>query len=1189
LACIAPVPTIPQPPPRASTSTQPPSKPKSRFALQREKEAQEKAEAGLPDRFELNLEGDGAALPKATPRPSLVKDILERPSTRTAPPKPPTAPTPLSYTGRGFPPMGKGVFPRKFDPQPALPGPAFVEPTVTGPSPSPFDADEYIEGGSVDGLLSLVSKENENLLKGMSEVQILDEQRQVREEMGLSEGVIRMLEERAKKRSQETAQPSNKPTPRSRPIPPSAPPPELIQPRLNLEDDEEEGTPEYIRRHFFPNEPANPALDWMKPPLPTSSGTPSEASELAIIAFDLQGNLITDSLLSSATPPAGSDHHVSSSSTFTIPSLLALTASSVPSQRSTAFNTLNRILSHSNDHSQRIGEKEWIALRHQCASKAGWALRDPNRGVVISSISLLSHLFSSELSSPPSPTPAKLENAEEPKTLLSSFESTNPFPPLSIQLSLATLPHSALLQILDLLVSHLEVSRLSSSPASIDLLFSTPKLLESLIDRFVAVSWPSSDSSPSPLALKYLSDLARSGRSRAKELWERKLVECGMRYLAIPPWELSDQKEVGYEMLGGVFELWEVLGRYGIGCEMRTKSAPLLEGVFERISEVCREGVDGEVGWIEGLFELMRVWIVASIDPHVVEHDIVWSQVEGWREVAFEVYEWARGREEKGLMSCSLEVLASWLEGSKVNQSWRGEKEREWTKEKFGEEFEGDGGAIKSVRQAMERLAKGEGSREDARFVASTLRLSQAYEEASNPPTPSLFTLDSTLVQRTVDRLLPLASTNLDHIQLLLLLLPTLSLSDRFTRIISLLPLLHASEAVAARDLLDQFLSFVSSPTSHSHPSLSSLHPSLELPSLVDSQLLRPFYLHAIVTSSGGKVIGPSHPTSKDLKLTSSLSPFTPSSPLHSSNWTLSVLDELLRSGSSEVFKKLPKEWDASELRLVKTSLVLSRITTSITGVGASEMVFDLIKVFMLEKQDNQPISHSSSETDLFRHPSITHSLSQLLKPYTLSQLSQTPPLTAGTLEVVSSQVSTAPFYQLYTDFLSLYDSSSFGHHTPFSQLLLVPTSQRYPVDYRRLLWTDYSHLLKNLEIDLENAVCEGGRGVEEYWEPQEKEEVMMRAYYEGLRGLLKREKLGLLGTIAVEQLRKAVFGDEGDERIREKLVRSLIKDEQVGKVVLKRNKGEELGEVEKERRVELLMRYAGEGTKREDVEKFFD
>jgi hypothetical protein len=55
--------------------------------------------------------------------------------------------------------------------------------------------------------------------------------------------------------------------------------------RDEREEVEEEGTPEYIRRHFFPNEPPNPALDWMKPPLET--GTGAETVVVAAAGRDL--------------------------------------------------------------------------------------------------------------------------------------------------------------------------------------------------------------------------------------------------------------------------------------------------------------------------------------------------------------------------------------------------------------------------------------------------------------------------------------------------------------------------------------------------------------------------------------------------------------------------------------------------------------------------------------------------------------------------------------------------------------------------------------------------------------------------------------------------------------------------------------------------------------------------------------
>ncbi|GAA5914824.1 uncharacterized protein JCM6883_005626 [Sporobolomyces salmoneus] len=1217
-----PVPEIPFDEPQSSDSTlplPPPSKPKSRFALQREKEAAEKVtqEFGTgkgTERFELDLDGndepDGGALPKATPRPSLVKDVLEKPSTRNAPPRPPTAPT-LQAGKRptGFPPIGKGVFPRKFP---------FTQPS-SAPPPRPlqqtssasFDADKIVDGGSVEGLLQTVSNENENVLQGMSEAQILEEQRQIREEMGLSEGMIKMLQERAQKKqkggSGSSASSTSTPTPRTRPPPANRPRVPTV-----TDEEEEEGTPEYIRKHFFPNEPVNPALDWMKPPPARASSSSTEQSSLpSSFTFNLQGAHVAQTS-ESAPPESGSDHHVSSSSNFTIPSLLSLTASSVPSQRSTAFTTLYRIISHPSNHALLIGEKDWTTLRNQLTEKAAWALRDPNRGVVIASIDLLDYLFATEQA--PCRSEPLLQNAEIPKTLLSSFESSDPFPPITLQLSLSggTLPRSSTLQLLTILDNFARLAqRDSSSSSSLDSLFATPRLLESIVERFIATPWPSMDGStslrPSPLALSFLTNLVRSSRSRAKEIYTRKLVEPTLRYLAIPPWELeggvSSTRELGYEMLERVFELWHSLGRYGIGCELRTLAAGLLEGVvFERVHEVCQleveERATGGNKWLEKLLELMSVWTVAAIDPHVTEHDIVWSQVEGWNSIALEVYESASSTEEgkKGLVAKSVELLGCWLEGSKVNKGWRGEKERECIKEELGSDFENGGKGRILVEGSMKRMISGEDDEDDAPLVSAALRLSETYKEDSNPPTPRLLPLDPSLVQSVVHSILSRPTRpSRDSIDLVVSLLPLLDdLSSRITSTILVLPLLDASQAVSARDLISFLLSTLSPISS---TLTSTLDKDLEVDSLADLPLLKPFYTHAIVTNSGGKVIGPSHPTPRDLKLTHSLElPSTLSNEgVLPRDWPLSVLDELLRSETSPVFRGggLPKDWDASELQLVKSSLVLMRVVdgtyrSKLGGrgrVGKAELIYDLMKVFMLEKDANgeggATTAVSGGERDLFLTPSVEYSISQLLSPLRISSLptqvlpaleslqTDSPP----PLEEVSSRFSTAPFYQLYTDFLGLYDSISLSNPN-FALLLLPPLSQRYSIDYRRLLWTDYQHLLRTIKFTAEEIVTDSDSAAEEensslarWLYPKEENETILKAYLDGLvKGVIKKEGQPFLTFVAVHHLSEAIFSElEDDEEegkgLKSRLIKGLLGDKEVMRVVVRYQQTSEPGQ----------------------------
>ncbi|GAA5980086.1 hypothetical protein JCM5350_001758 [Sporobolomyces pararoseus] len=1156
---------LPTPPPLPS------SKPKSRFALQREKQA---ASQGT-ERFELNLEEDdnndstggggrGGALPKAsTPKFStVVKDVLEKPIlNHRGAPKPPIAPTLKTH---GFPPIRKGVFQQQRK-QPISTTTAIPSSMTT--TPNSYEADEYQQGGgSVEGLLRSVSKENENVLKSMTESQILEEQRQIREEMGLSEGMIRMLQQRAQQKNEHV----EKIIPRSRPPPPpSAPTPQRGIPTPSVHDeDDEEGTPEYIRKHFFPNEPVNPALDWMKPPPPAapSSSSSTNSPSPSTFTFDLHGNLVSKSA-SVEQEGGGGDHHVSSSTNFTIPSLLSLTSSSVPSQRSTAYLVLLRIISHPSDHSLSIGSKDWNQLRLQLLEKASWSLRDPTRGVIISSIDLLHYLFSSELDSPSSTRSRFLPNQEIPKSFLQKFIQTDPFLAISLQFSIksSTLPRSSLNQLLEIVSIYVQLAQKEEEQGEqvfLDLLFSTtttsPSLLESISERFIAVPWPPATTStstssseldliPSPLALELFKNLTISSRKNAQKLssdhsfLKKLVVESTMRYLAIPPWELSstskqDQK-LGYEMFEKVFEFWQSLGRYGLGCELRSLSNTLFEGtqggeeggIFEKVLEICQaeEGAEDSLVWIEKLLGLLNVWLVNAIDPHVCQHGILWSQVENWNELGLKIYDYSSSTNRIGLVEKSLELLGNWLGGSKVNKSWRGEKEREWIRDRFEKEFNTEGKGRELVETAMRELTATAGERDDnkTRMVTSAIRLSQVYKEDSNPPTPELFSIDSELSKSLIDSTLSSSSPNSDpsteSIELVLTLLPLISddVSYRIKSTVLVLPYLSTCQAVQAKDSISYLLSTLSSQPLSSFNLNLDLDPSLELPSLIDLPLLNPFYLHSIVVSSKGKVISPLFPTPRDLKLTHSLLQVQVQLQEGSENnkfllgrdWPLTaVLDELLRSNTSPVLNGngsgslLPKGWDASESQLVKSCLVLMRIVSKIyyyfdshaengikRKVENSRLVYDLIKVYMLEKDTSTTSSteggggqvQQEGERDLFRLPSIEYSISKLLSPLQIHSLpTQTLPPPAPyssssstssssenekkptCLESIHSLQSSSTFFQFYQDFLHLYDSISLGDKN-FSLLLLPTLSMEFELDYRKLVWCDdqYQHLLKTL------------------------------------------------------------------------------------------------------------------------------
>ncbi|BGP26128.1 hypothetical protein Rt10032_c10g4166 [Rhodotorula toruloides] len=1182
-----------------------PQKPKSRFALQREKEAAEAAQRATPpgaERFEMSLDeldAEVARLDEEQPRRDIMKDVLERPTSRSKPPSAPgpSRPSPLasgSARPTGFPAPRRGVFPRK--PQPfALTSPS-AAPTSSSSSPRIFrtsslvtptlppasDAAALSSGpaDSLDSLLTSISRENEDVVSRMSESEILEEQRQIREELGLSEDVLRMLQ----KRGQRTrAEPAEKRWEGRE----SRPPPVEVQEEVQREEAvDEEGSPEYIRRHFFPNEPPNPALDWTRPAPPASASSSSTPASLHARTFDLSGapiasSLTTDSSAGAAT--SSTDHHVSSSTTFTIPSLIALTSSSVPSQRSTALTILERILVQGGAEERE--EKDWELVRVECAKRAGWAMRDANVGVVVASLALERTLLETEVKGGNKrggkARERRLEGAEEPATVLSAFLDSVPLPPLAKHLDLAALPVSVLSDILSILSLVVDLARTSSSPSNaseiLDSLISTPKLLESISSAFIAVSWPPSTTSlpPSPAALNLLASLARSSRMRAKHLTTRSLVDPTMRFVALPPWDLgaeAHRKKAGDVLLCATLELWLTLARYGLATDLRAKASPLLETLHERISDPSFDPSGADSRWTTHYLELVSMWTTAAIDPHVTGHDVTWSQVEGLREVVVLACERAMEREgegAKGVVAAAWEALGSWVEGSKVNKLRRGEEERRWVREKFGAAFAKGGEAEELVINALRAVEEGgAGCETDARLSAAALRLSAALEDETARAAEAEPLLDisqdvATRIVRGVIRQSP--SSSVVKAAVAVSLLPQLVQPDRLDLTLALLPLLRVEDAVTARDLVDWVLDTLAKPDASLSP-LASLDSPLKMPVLARSSILRPFVTHAIVTATGGRVVGPLYPTPQDLKLTGCLAPFAPTEPVLAPDWPLCALDELLRSATSPVFQRLPEGWDASELELVQTSLALMRVVYASPSVQQKPdpptLLFDLIKVFMLEKDNGATTGTSGATAEVFRDEAVQRLMTSLLEPLAIgrSRLKQfLKPDTRqpnATIEGVSARLSTAPFYRLFTDLVGLYDSISLLERL-FGLVLLPPLAMSYPVDYRRLIWTDYAHVLRNLRFSINEAISDvdtsrAETALASYLEPRETNEALLMAYVEALAsGTVSIDSTPFLHLVALHHAASAVFANNGESASATagKVVKALV-TRRAGKVL---------------------------------------
>lgn len=1054
--------------------------------------------------------------------PRLVGEVIERDSD-LAPPLPPTAPglsapSPLAERRTGFPSSAQ------------LPS-STSRFAATSAAPVDLSAPQ----DALPTLLSSVSAANDGVLASMTEREILEEQRQIRESMGLSAGVLRMMEERGRKKAEQQA-------PVARAVrPPTTEPVKVVKPVVV--EDEEEGSPEYIRRHFFPNEPQNPNLDWMRD---TSSSAEASSSSSSARTFDLQGALLSTT---SSQPHPTSSHHVSSSTSFTTASLLSLTSSSVPSQRSTSFLVLTRILTNSS-HEETLGKRDWTALRHAATLHAAHALRDPTLLVTSTALALLDLLLSTE---PPPPPPSTTPGAEVPPTLLETLLSADPYPALATLLS-SPLSPSSTSSMLSIITSILSLA-LSPSLALEELLASS--VLPLLTKSTLFLPYPSTSPPPSLQTLSLLTSLARSSRPHAQVLLDKNLVEPAMRFLSILPWELElEQRGLGYALVEGTLEYWAVLGRYGLGTGLRTKAASLLEGVVARCEAVLkREEERGEErGVLERWVELLGVWTVAAVDPHVTGHDILWTQVEEWRDLALEAAEWSLGREEEGgVLRRAWELLGEWVEGSKVNKPWKGETERMWIGEKMGSDWLEGGRAEMRVRKALEKLVEGSGDAElEAGIALAALRLSDAYEEDSNPPTPALFAIDSALLDATFAALLPRSDLSWSAIRLLVALLPRItSLPSRLSATLDVLQLLGPGDEVSARDLANWVFTTVATPSSHSLPSISALSPTLELPSLVNVVILRPFLTYAIVTASGGRVVGPLHPSPRDIRLTAFQRSFASTTTLLAPDWPLLALNELLRSGTSPVFQQLPPGWDATELDIVRSSLALMRVVAETPVVRAKVvaplLVYGLIKVFMLEK-DNTTSGKEGAESDLFREEGVANSLAELLAPLAIGrqveQIRTNDTRVAGeTIEGVSALVSSAPFYRLYTDLVGLYDSISMAHPS-FAQVLLPPLAMAYPIDYRKLLWIDYAHLLRTIKITVEEAITDtpGSGGLAAYLYPVERNESLLGAYGDALVS----RKAGddpdsFLSFVALHHLTANMFGAEEPTQLVRRLAGAVV------------------------------------------------
>lgn len=256
-------------------------------------------------------------------------------------------------------------------------------------------------------------------------------------------------------------------------------------------------------------------------------------------------------------------------------------------------------------------------------------------------------------------------------------------------------------------------------------------------------------------------------------------------------------------------------------------------------------------------------------------------------------------------------------------------------------------------------------------------------------------------------------------------------------------------------------------------------------------------------------------------------------------DWPFVALDDLLHSSDARTLNRgvLPAAWDYNEADVVRASLQLA---VHVARIGAQVLPsawihLNLAKVFLLEQGTGDRASGAATGRDLYADASIAGWIETLFDLADTAALQEQLPAStdkpaprcrcavAPTLEDAADAAQPGvSYYQLYTDLVGLYDAVSFGHPL-FARALLPPLAMAYASDYRRLLWSDYAHVLRGIGCAVADAPAIGGQRVGAYLWPCETDTVVLSRYADALVSHAVQPGT-LLGTMALHHVCAALW-----------------------------------------------------------------
>ncbi|KAK0503628.1 hypothetical protein EDD18DRAFT_1242794 [Armillaria luteobubalina] len=956
-------------------------------------------------------------------------------------------------------------------------------------------------------------------------------------------------------------------------------------------EDPEEGSPEYIRRKYFPSAPrSNPDLAWMQPS--TSDDQSDDHSALDKLRFDLSGNPIPSSISLTLPTHLGLHHHAEGSHAgYTLDDIFLLTRSSVAAQRAAMLGVLSGVAQWMKECTDSGNSTPNDQVLNDLSTKSATLLKRilfagleglPERGSVgARSIAVVWQCLVGWEAQEIDQLQVDLNGVEaafgevELNTPVDVSTATSTTPPPSVSSLIDALPLSEMLsQVTTLLSSPPDFNSVESSPTPNQLqllgivhkvakhsntaaekIVQTTGLVASIVNVFLL-----SAATPHPPAIHCLITLVRASRQNAKALCDP--ADAMLKFIAsaVPSADGAMQypAELADELLVSTLRLYTSLGRYGMYSHTATDAQTLWMRLAVYVTE--KEGKLAQA-WAE----LIGTWMICATDPHKTSpsHDILWSRVIawGWGEDVLTLKACDQLPEDKCQLKQIIDTqsaiwtcISTWLEGSRINSPRGGQAERETVLTVSKSGFTEGGLARQTVSAAIEGL---EADLEDfqsreapsqwlptlfsvgkyASALAAVIRLWLAcIPSSSGPPESPPFDLPFSQISQLCALLVshpvwnyppksehrglvgayarvmrrPLASL-LYYYLLLSRKLPGSSDDLWMAQAFAIILRSYPGDEDNALAIVDDLLGMITDDWAKQR--------QLKIPNIIwergGMDAIKPI-LHQVIRPRDDILIAPTSPTPKSILLSTSqrlatsvliTTDWDPTGLPLKRDWTLTPIDHVLHSGHElSVFQQrgtLPSSWDTSETEIVRASLLLAqlgreavlRFASGLTDVvlSESEAVFGCMKVFMLEHEQD----HDKGQDEVFRDPAVGYLMNELVAPYAAGRQLKVKSTRRDDLETVAARFlgTGTPFYQYYTDFVALYDAISFAHPL-FARLLLPPTSMHYAIDYRKHLWLDFGHLIKNIHVPLDAVIS---RDIREYLYPVEHSSEMIGAYVRAL------------------------------------------------------------------------------------------